>query len=97
LQPEVQDFTTVVEAWRAWIGTVPGLQDAIMIAKGWLDRPCNRAQELMLAELKTLVISSEHVNLPKGNRGDLTPRSQKQNSSPIPTRARQRGRKLTLA
>jgi len=50
LQLEVEDFNTVVEAWRsAWMDTVPGLQEAIMIAqKVGFDRPCiNQAQELI--------------------------------------------------
>lgn len=80
LQPEVQDFTTVVEAWRsAWIGTVPGLQDAIMIAqKVGFDRPLyNRAQEL-ISRWQLEIEDVGHLERARelaqgGTVGDLTP------------------------
>ena len=80
LQPEVQDFTTVVEAWRsAWIDTVPGLQDAIMIAqKVGLERPLyNKAQELISRwqlEIEDVGHLERARELAKGGTvGDLTP------------------------
>lgn len=80
LQPEVQDFTTVVEAWRsAWIGTVPGLQDAIMIAqKVGFDRPLyNKAQEL-ISRWQLEIEDVGHLERARelaqgGTVGDLTP------------------------
>ena len=80
LQPEVQDFTTVVEAWRsAWSDTVPGLQDAVAIAqKIGLDRPLySKAQELISRwqlEIEDVAHLERARELAKGGTvGDLTP------------------------
>lgn len=50
LQPEAQDFVTLAEAWRsAWVGTISGLEGAIVIAQNMgSDRLLyNKAQELI--------------------------------------------------
>lgn len=80
LQPEVQDFTTVVEAWRsAWSDTVPGLQGAITSAqKVGLDRPLyNKAQELISRwqlEIEDVAHLERARELAQGGTvGDLTP------------------------
>lgn len=50
LESEVEDFITLVEAWRsAWVGTIPSLEQATAIIQEiGVDRPLyNKAQELI--------------------------------------------------
>jgi len=92
LQLEVEDFNTVVEAWRsAWMDTVPGLQEAMIAQKVGFDRPYNQAQEL-ISRWQLEIEDVGHLERARelaqgGTVGDLTPAIAEAELIPIQTRA----------